>query len=322
VYITRQTRFNLIYGATSLGAFVAGLVAFVRRLPRISRLYGSLLYFLNFRRKLRSLIFPCETLVFKHPGNALIMTNDGTRGDFLAKRYKTNPNKFFFVMNGVDKKPHAFSENARITQKNVLGIPKTACLLMTLCRLENWKRVDRSFKAIASLKLKRDDCMLLVVGDGFEYKNLVKLSFELGISDRVKFLGAVPHEKALFLINICDIFLSLYDYSNLGNPLIEAMIAGKCIVSIDDGSLKGIITNNVNGILLSPHEIENKLPQQLDELMENVSLREKMGAAARITAAKRFLTWDERITFEIEIIKKLCLCMPIRKEEILNRYGL
>jgi glycosyltransferase involved in cell wall biosynthesis len=132
------------------------------------------------------------------------------------------------------------------------------------------------------------------------------LSLASGAASLVTFLGELPHQEALEVLRSTDIFLSLYDFSNLGNPLIEAMVAGRCIVSLADGSLDGIITDGHDGILLRPETLEPELPGQLAALIRDSELRQRLGASAKRTAAATFWNWDERIASETHIINTLC----------------
>jgi glycosyltransferase involved in cell wall biosynthesis len=306
--VLRKVRPNIVYGSTPMAALVSGVLAKLYHLPRISRLYGSLLYFYKLQGRWEWLYYhyPAEIAVFKWPGDALILTNDGTRSDLLAKRFGSSPEKVLFLLNGVDKKIPDNLENIRANVRNRLGIDHRTVTLVTLSRLDTWKRVDRAIRAIAKLRAQRLDCQLLVVGDGPEHANLEGLARSCGAGDHIRFLGALPHKEMWEVLSVADIFLSLYDYSNLCNPLLEAMVAGRCIVSLTDGSLEGIITSGHNGILIKPEALEEELTTHLATLIHDEHARRFLGDAAKRTAERMFRTWEERISQEVEIIKTLC----------------
>jgi glycosyltransferase involved in cell wall biosynthesis len=306
--LLRHTKVDLVYGAGPWGVTVAGIAAYMRRLPRVSRLYGSLLYFDRLRGRMEWLNsqYPWEVAVFKWPGDALIMTNDGTRCDLLAERFGTDPRKAFFLLNGVDKKVPGDTDAVRAAVRRRLGVPERSVMLATVSRLAPWKRVDRAIRAAAALQAQQLPCRLFIVGDGPSRPDWEALSHSSGAASLVTFLGELPHQEALEVLRSTDVFLSLYDFSNLGNPLIEAMVAGRCIVSLADGSLDGIITDGHDGILLEPETLESELPAQLAALIRDSELRQRLGASARRRAATTFWTWDERIAAETHIINTLC----------------
>lgn len=308
--LLRYINVNLVYGAGPTGALVAGIAALIHRLPRISRLYGSLLYFSRKEGRAEWLYFdyPAEVFVFKWPGDAIILTNDGTRCDQLAKRFRTDPGKVYFLLNGVEKCIPDKIDALRADIRQRLGLKEGTVMLATVSRLSDWKRVDRAIQAMAVMQQQSIDCRLIVVGDGPDRYKYEALAASIGLSGYyITFMGALPHKEAMEILRSADIFLSLYDYSNLANPVIEAMIAGRCIVSIADGSLDGILSSGQNSILVDPVNLENDLTAQLIMLIQNPELRQQLGIAAAQTADATFWTWGQRLSAEIDIIEGLCL---------------
>lgn len=108
------------------------------------------------------------------------------------------------------------------------------------------------------------------------------------------------------LICTLPMYLSLYDISNVGNPLLEAMLIGKAIVTLNVGDTKNLISHEKTGLLLSLEEID-KLPQKVIDLLRNPSKTSKLGENAREFALQHFWTWEERIKREIIEVEKLLL---------------
>ena len=305
--LLRHTRVDLVYGASPPGVLVAAIVAYLRHLPRITRLHGSLLYFRKLQRRPEWLDrwYPAENIVFRWPGDAMILTNDGTYCDRLAKRFGTDPEKVFFLINGVDKTVPADAQAARGALRQRLGLDDATVMFATVSRLTGWKRVDRASRAMAALRTEGLDCRLFVVGDGSSRTSLEELARSTGAAESVTFMGALPHREATVFIRAADVFLSLYDYSNLANPVIEAMVAGQCIVSIADGSLNGIIIDGESGILVPQETLETQLPKRLASLIHDPQMRRRLGAGAAQAAQSTFQTWEQRIAAEMDIIKTL-----------------
>jgi len=322
--VLRREPVSLIYGAGPTGAWVGGLLALRHRLPRISRLYGSFLHVQKLRGRAQWLCYhyPAEPLVFKWPGDALIVTNDGTRGDLLAKRFGTDPERFYFLLNGVDKSDQADRAAVRSAVRARLGIPDGTPLLVTVSRLDDWKRVDRAIRAASVLKSQRIDCRLAIVGGGHERPRLEALARSSGAGETVIFLGELPHAEAVQILRSADVFLSLYDYSNLGNPVIEAMSSGQCIVSIADGSLEGLVADGVNGVLVRPDALEDELPARLAALIRDPEERMRLGSAAKRTADATFWTSKQRIAAELDIIETLCSGGRLDKARWMAKWGM
>jgi len=96
----------------------------------------------------------------------------------------------------------------------------------------------------------------------------------------------------------------LNDLSNVGNPLLEAMKCGKCVVTLNTGATAEIIKNDENGILLDIDNINN-LPNIIIQLLNDDKSRDRLGHNARKYALEHFQTWDERIQMEIKFVEKL-----------------
>jgi len=101
-----------------------------------------------------------------------------------------------------------------------------------------------------------------------------------------------------------DTFLSFYDLSNVGNPLMEAMMSGKPIITLDVGDTGELIKNNENGILFPMDQLD-KIPEMMMKIIENKDFTDKIAANALQTAKSEFWTWDERIAVEISKVESL-----------------
>src|SRR5690606_9977801 len=153
-----------------------------------------------------------------------IMTNDGTNGDKLLRSIKSpNIKNLRFWTNGVDEKVHPHVTSDQLRQE--YGIHKASIILLSVSRLVRWKRVDRGL-TIAHYLIKQlgfKDLVYWIVGDGPEKASLMQLAKTLDISNNVQFLGAVNHDKVWQYFRMSDVFISMYDSSNVGNPLLEAI---------------------------------------------------------------------------------------------------
>jgi len=158
--------------------------------------------------------------------------------------------------------------------------------------------------ALPDVVQKLPDTILVIVGDGPERSSLEALVRKLDIADYVRFEGAVVHKEIPVYLAAADIFLSFYDMSNVGNPLLEAMMAGKCIITLNTGDTGRIIQNGYNGVLLEYKDLPS-LSASILKLLVNDSLKKQLGANAREFANKNFWTWEKRMDVEIQAINTL-----------------
>src|SRR5262249_32495738 len=148
------------------------------------------------------------------------------------------------------------------------------------------------------------ETMFVFSGDGPERGALEAYATELGIAASVRFLGAVPRELNLRLIASADVFCSLYDYSNVGVALLEALGCGVAVVVADTGATPELIETKVNGLIVSPADTRGTAAA-IPRLVQDGELRRRLGGEARRLAENRIPTPEQRSAFELETIAEL-----------------
>jgi glycosyltransferase involved in cell wall biosynthesis len=291
---------DLVYGYMPPASIVAYIVSKLYDIPNITRLFGTFLY--TSISSARNLILRMgwqELFAFRLPCLYLIITNDGTRGDETARRLGIPKEKVKYYMDGADFMTPV--QGDRINSREKLGISKETRLLLSVCRLTKWKQVDRIIKAMPGITETNKNVRLFLVGEGEERKNLEFLCEQLGVKDFVVFLGAVAHNRIREFMLVSDIFVSLYDFTNLTNSTFEAMNCGLCIVALNTGATSQVIRDGVNGVLLDPLHLK-RLPDVINMLLMEDDRRKKLGQNGRQYALENFKTWEERIAAEVDLI--------------------
>lgn len=242
--------------------------------------------------------------------NLVIMTNDGTCGKQLLERLH-NPTPILFLRNGLELMELDLKELKKNFDKEAfrkqLGVEQNETMFVSVSRLGGMKRVERIVDGFADFCQHSATGKLVIVGDGETpqpREELMKRAKSLGIFERVIFVGAVPHSQVYYYMMAADIFVSLYDYSNVGNPLLEAMTLGKCIITLDVGDTKSLIHDRKNGILLTMDTLP-VLGTVMHELSENAALRNQLGNAAAQYAQENFCSWEERMNVEFKAVSDL-----------------
>jgi len=293
---------DVVYGYTSHGCVAAYIVTRFIRVPNITRLYGTPLYpYLSDLPRLFLTHFE-EFLAFKLPCKYLIITNDASKGDVVARTLKVPFERVKYWMNGVNFAYDSDFDSQKF--KEIRKIPDGAYIILWVGRLVKWKGIDRLIKAIPAIISSNRKILALIVGDGKERKNLEYLSRELGISEFVRFVGSVSHYDVANYMRVADIFVSLQDFSNISSSLLEAMTYGMCIVTLNSGGTNEIIKNGQNAVLLEYSELDN-LSRVILSLLNNENLKKELGGKAQKYAIEHFLTWNERVKMEIELVEGL-----------------
>ncbi|MDE0779566.1 MAG: glycosyltransferase, partial [Alphaproteobacteria bacterium] len=130
-------------------------------------------------------------------------------------------------------------------------------------------------------------------------------------SDRVHFLGQVPHKQVLDLQHKCDVYVSLNQMCNLTNANLEAMRTGVCMIIPAAPGIRGIDEDTDE--LMPPDTIwrirgsddVDGLRDALIYLDSNPGER-RQRAEEIFTRASTFIpSWDERINAEIKLLEQL-----------------
>jgi len=158
--------------------------------------------------------------------------------------------------------------------------------LLFLGRIGRRKGILDLIEAVARLRARFPDIMLLVGGDGDPAK-AEQLAETRGIARNVEFLGWVSGEAKQGLLAKATIYVLPSYAEGLPMSVLEAMAAGLPIVATPVGGVPEAVTDGTEGFLVHPGsvaELENRLEQLLDDPL----LRAQMGQAARRKAEALF----------------------------------
>ena len=282
--VVEENKPRIVYGAGCASSYVAGYIGSKYRIPSVARLFGTYLYpYLN--NPISLLLRFEESMAFASPCTCFVITNDGTRGDAVANYFSVS--RLCFWRNGVE------------VPKEETIFPSEIVRVISMARLEKWKRVDRIIEAFA--KVAKGNMILAIVGDGPERHNLERMVCGLDLQGQVKFYGELPRVEALQMLALSDIFITTNDYSNVSNSLMEAMIAGKAVIALDTGGTSEVVMDLRNGVI-AKHEWELSGAIQL---CYDPVRRKIFGDNAKKYAQENFESWEKRIDREVSLIGEL-----------------
>jgi glycosyltransferase involved in cell wall biosynthesis len=162
--------------------------------------------------------------------------------------------------------------------------------LVTVGHLVPHKNQWVVIRALAALRERHPRLRYVVIGKGPERDSLEQLAARLGVADRVEFLGALPHERALEEMARCHVHAMASSHEPFGVAHIEAMGAG--LVAIGGaGTGAQDIADAGDGIVLVKPGDDTALAREIDRLIGNTGERQRLSEAARATVAASF-TWE------------------------------
>lgn len=151
--------------------------------------------------------------------------------------------------------------------------------LVYVGRLSQEKGVADLLRALARLQPRFPQARTWIAGDGPERANLQRLAADLGIGRVVEFLGF--RHDACALMSRADIVVHVPRYEGFGLVLLEAMAAGRPVVTNDaPGGMSEIVVNGETGIVV-PAGSEEKLVDALSRLAGDPKERARLGKNGR-----------------------------------------
>ena len=111
--------------------------------------------------------------------------------------------------------------------RDQLGLPRGVPVLVTVGALIPRKGQKYVIEALALLP----DAILLLAGTGADEAALKSMAERLGVADRVRFLGAVPHGELPIVLNAADVFVLPTASEGLANAWVEALACGTPMVT-------------------------------------------------------------------------------------------
>lgn len=130
---------------------------------------------------------------------------------------------------------------------------------------------------------------LIICGDGVDLEKMKNLSGELGITDKIKFIGYVMNEKVHEIHKTLDIevYPSTDDSETFGVSAVEAMACGNPAIVSRVGGLQYLFKDGEAGFLVPAKEV-SPITEKLKELILDPALLNRMSLAARKTAEDEY----------------------------------
>ncbi|MGB0897302.1 MAG: N-acetyl-alpha-D-glucosaminyl L-malate synthase BshA [Flavobacteriaceae bacterium] len=179
------------------------------------------------------------------------------------------------IPNFIDIKKYEEAQRAEC-QRHLLAEP-TEKVITHVSNFRKVKRIDDVVK-VFNLLQKDIPAKLIMVGDGPERESAEELVCELGISDKVVFLGKSNEVDKILCFS--DLFLLPSETESFGLAALEAMASGVPVISSNTGGIPEVNINGVSGYLSDVGAVEKMAADavkilETDELLEQFKLDAK-----------------------------------------------
>jgi len=173
--------------------------------------------------------------------------------------------------------------------------------------LRSWHNIDKLINILEEIDLSKKNAVMLFLGDGPSYDELLAYNKSQGNEETIRFLGRIPHDKIQRYIAMFDVAISPHatPYSS-PMKILEYMAMEKAVLAPDMPNIRDMIVHDENGVLFKPDDAV-ALKENLLKMIDDKELRQRVGRQARQDVLDKF-TWanNARITAEIasELIEK------------------
>lgn len=164
--------------------------------------------------------------------------------------------------------------------------------IISVGRLEWIKGFDFGIQAVQLLINQGVPCEYRIIGDGSYLSALAFTRHQLGLDDKVTFLGGLPHKEVLEQLTWADVFLHPAISEGFGNAVLEAQAVAIPVICSDAGGLPENIQNNVTGFVV-PRRDPTALAEKLALLAASPELRLKMGSSGQTRVKEQFQIKDQ-----------------------------
>ena len=178
--------------------------------------------------------------------------------------------------------PHfANAERLPPIERRMFETPEAAPLVLGLGRFESTKGFDIALRAIAKL----EGVYFWLAGEGEEEAALRTLATELGIADRVRFLGWRRDVAAL--LDRADVFVMPSREEALGLAALEAWAQGVPVVASKTPGARYLIETEKSGLLVALDD-PGAIASALERVIKNPELADRLVAGGKRNLAARF----------------------------------
>ena len=184
------------------------------------------------------------------------------------------------VYNGVLSRPSVLQP---MEARQKFGLPEKVTLIVTIGRLSEQKNQA----LLLDMLVRLSDVHLVLAGDGPLRERFEARANDLGLRSRTHFLGTVENEQVPDLLRATDIFALPSLYEGQSNALLEAMSAGLPILASDIPPQAELICGDHQAPAGRILPVNDPLAwaRTVQELVENLELRNRLTASARARAA-------------------------------------
>jgi len=184
--------------------------------------------------------------------------------------------------------------------------PKDKMIIGTIKALKPKYGIEYLIRAFKILSDRHPDMPLelWIGGEGYLRTDLEELVRSLGICDKVKFLGYIPHQEVPKYLNAftVSVSVSVSESESFGVAVVEAQACGIPVVVSNIGGLPEVVKDGETGFIVPPRSPE-ATAEAIEKILIDSELKRKLSINARNFVLKKY-NWNDNIQLIIDVYRK------------------
>jgi glycosyltransferase involved in cell wall biosynthesis len=231
--------------------------------------------------------------------DAVVAISESTRRDVI-EMLGVSPDRVSVVLNGVDPSYRPAAEADRQRAADLYGIgPNDVLYLGTLEPRKNIPALITAFSR-ATKHLPADVRLIVAGARGWMYDSIFKLAEDLGLVERVRFVGYIPAEDHAALYSAAAVFVYPSLYEGFGLPPLEAMACGTPVIASNASSLPEVVGDA--GLLVDPRDTD-ALGDAMIRLLGDSGLRAELRERGLERAAQ--FSWESSARRTLDVYEQV-----------------
>ena len=274
--IIRSWRADIVHSHLWPAARMAGWALEANGPPHIVHIHGSVEWLAAPDLRSRAMRFLTRTALRRR--NTHFIAVGKAVAEYTHRYLPFVPRHIPVVYNGFDE-----SRFSRLPRRD--KDDRDTTVFGTAARLVPNKGIDRLLRALQQARIEHP-WTLLVAGDGSQQPLLQSLATELGLAERVRFLGTITEMREFY--HQLDVYVQP-SLSLEGLPLVltEAMACGLPVIATDVGATRELVRDGVDGSVIPPDDVP-ALTRTIETLAADPEKRWQLGANAQKRAWAEF----------------------------------
>jgi len=277
----RRRRFDVVHTQMAKGGVVGSIAAGLAGTPLVIHTFQGLTFHV-FLSPWSAWLFRILERIAARFCDVIISVNEEDRLRAIEAGI-AEPDRIVTILNGIDV--DQFINATPVPLRTELSLPDDAILIGATGRLAVQKGFGYLIRAVPLLITAEPRVHIVLVGIGELESDLRALVSELGVEEHCHFLGFRQDVPAL--LASFDLYAQPSLWEGLSISLLEAMAAGKPIVTTDIIGNREVVDDGVTGLLAPPTDVE-ALATALLELMRDSTRAQGLGRRARQHVVKHF----------------------------------